>query len=91
MISTSRSRGYEGFNDAYLMEFYEVDDAEDCTRLLGIPSDWNYEDTPPKLLLQFDPLDSEMGFLDHLDGFLYFFFGKDEKDFESVAVRESNT
>ena len=80
--------GYGRFNDAYLMEFYEVDDAEDCTRLLGIPSDWNYEDTPPKLLFQFDPLDSEMGFLDHLDGFLYFFFGKDEYDLESVTLVE---
>ena len=35
--------GYEKFNDSYLIEFYEVDDDEDCTRLLGIPSDWNYE------------------------------------------------
>ena len=80
--------GYERFNDAYLMEFCEVDDDEDCTHLLGVPSDWNYEDTPPKLLLQFDPLDSEMGFLDHLDGFLYFFFGKDENDLESVTLVE---
>ena len=80
--------GYEGFNDAYLMEFCEVDDAEACTRLLGVPNDWNYEDKPPKLLLQFDPLDSEMGFLDHLDGFLYFFFGKDENDLESVTLVE---
>ncbi|MBE6634383.1 MAG: DUF1963 domain-containing protein [Ruminococcaceae bacterium] len=80
--------GYERFNDAYLMEFREVDDNENCTRLLGLPSDWNYEDEPQKLLLQFDPLDSEMGFLDHLDGFLYFFFGKDENDFESVTLVE---
>ena len=80
--------GYEGFNDAYLMEFYEVDDAEDCTRLFGVPSDWNYEDEPQKLLFQFDPLDSEMGFLDHLDGFLYFFFGKDDNDLESVTLVE---
>ncbi len=80
--------GYEKFNDAYLMEFFEVDDSEACTRLLGVPSDWNYEDEPPRLLLQFDPLDSEMGFLDHIDGFLYFFFGKDEKKFESVMLVE---
>ena len=80
--------GYEGFNDAYLMEFCEIDDGETCTRLLGIPSDWNYEDEPSKLLLQFDPLDSEMGFLDHLDGFLYFFFGKDKNDLESVTLVE---
>ena len=80
--------GYERFNDAYLMEFCEIDDGEACTRLLGVPSDWNYEDDPPKLLLQFDPLDSEMGFLDHFDGFLYFFFGKDENDLESVTLVE---
>jgi hypothetical protein len=80
--------GYERFNDAYLMEFCEVDDGEACTRLLGVPSDWNYEDKPPKLLLQFDPLDSDMEFLNHLDGFLYFFFGKDEKDFSSVTLQE---
>jgi hypothetical protein len=80
--------GYERFNDAYLMEFCKVDDGEACTRLLGVPSDWNYEDKPPKLLLQFDPLDSEMGFLNHLDGFLYFFFGKNGKDFEGVTLVE---
>ena len=80
--------GYEKFNDAYLMEFCEVDDGKACTHLLGVPSDWNYEDTPPNLLLQFDPLDSEMGFLDHLDGFLYFFFGKDENNLESVTLVE---
>ena len=81
-------RGYEKFGDAYLMEFCEVGDSEACTRLLGVPSDWNYESEPPMLLLQFDPLDSEMGFLDHLDGFLYFFFGEDERDLEAVSLME---
>lgn len=80
--------GYERFNDAYLMEFSEVDENEVCTRLFGVPSDWNYEDEPSKLLLQFDPLDSEMEFLDYLDGFLYFFFGKDENDLEGVTLVE---
>lgn len=79
---------YERYTEAYLMEFSEAGEGEDCTRLLGVPSDWNYEDEPPRLLLQFDPLDSEMGFLDHIDGFLYFFFGKDEKKFESVTLVE---
>ena len=79
--------GYEHYTQAYLMEFYETDATADSTRLLGVPSDWNYEATPPRLLLQFDPLDSEMGFLDHLDGFLYFFFGEDERDFGSVVLR----
>ena len=80
--------GYEKFNDAYLMEFSFADDGEPCTRLFGDPCDQNYEDDPPKLLMQFDPLDNEMGFLDHLDGFLYFFFGKDEKDLEGVTLVE---
>lgn len=79
---------YEKFSDAYLMEFYQVDDDADCTRLLGEPSDWNYEEKPPKLLMQFDPLDSDMGFLDFLDGFIYFFFGKNEKDFSKVFLHE---
>ena len=80
--------GYERFNDAYLMEFSAVDENEVCTRLFGVPSDWNYEDEPSKLLLQFDPLDSEMEFLDYLDGFLYFFLGKDENDLEGVTLVE---
>lgn len=78
--------GYERYTDAYLMEFFEGDEDETCTRLFGVPSDWNYEDEPPKLLLQYDPLDSEMGFLDSLDGFLYFFFGKEKNDLTAVTL-----
>lgn len=80
--------GYERFNDAFLMEFYEVDENEICTRLFGYPSDWNYESESPRLLLQYDPLDNEMGFLDHLDGFVYFMLGKDEGDFSQVTLHE---
>ena len=50
------------------MEFSEADEDEICTRLFGVPSDWNYADDPPKLLFQYDPLDNEMDFLDTLDG-----------------------
>ena len=80
--------GYEHYNDAYLMEFYEADEDSDGTRLFGVPGDWCYVDEPPRLLMQYDPLDNEMGFLDTLDGFLYFFFGEDEKDFEKITLRE---
>lgn len=80
--------GYEKFNEAYLMEFYEADDTEACTRLFGEASDWNYDEEPPSLLMQFDPLDSEMGFLDFLDGFVYFFFGKDRTDLGEITVHE---
>lgn len=79
---------YERFTEAWLMEFEETDDEEICTRLFGVPSDWNYEDEPPKLLLQYDPLDSDMGFLDYIDGFIYFFFGEDEGDLKSITVKE---
>ncbi|MBO5701062.1 MAG: DUF1963 domain-containing protein [Clostridia bacterium] len=78
--------GYECFNDAYLMEFYETDESECCTRLFGIPSDWNYEDRHPRLLMQFDPLDNEMGFLDHIDGFLYFFFVENDRNLELISL-----
>lgn len=77
---------FEGFTQEFLMNFYEVGDDEICTKLFGEPSDWNYEQNPPKLLMQFDPLDNEMGFLDFLDGFLYFFFAKNEKDFKDIKL-----
>ncbi len=84
----SSVEGYEDFTDAFLMEFFPVDDSECCTRLFGCVSDWNYEDEPPALLLQFDPLDNDMGFLDFLDGFLYFFYGEDEGRLEDVFLTE---
>ena len=83
--------GYGQFNEAYLMEFSEVDGDEICTRLFGEPSDWSYADEPPRLLMQYDPLDNDMGFLDTLDGFLYFFFGEDERNFEKVTLTEEYT
>lgn len=79
--------GYERYNDAWLMEFSQGEDSDDCTRLFGVPSDWNYQEQPPKLLLQYDPLDSEMGFLDSVDGFLYLFFGEDERALSQVTLK----
>ena len=82
---------YEKYTEAYLMEFFEVDEDEVGTRLFGVPSDWNYEDEPPKLLFQYDPFDNDMDFLDTLDGFVYFFFGDDEKDFKKINLMEEYT
>ena len=79
---------FSQYTDAYLMEFSETDEDEICTRLFGIPSDWGYADEPPKLLMQFDPLDNDMGFLDSIDGFLYFFFGEDDKDLTQITLHE---
>ena len=77
--------GYEDFTEAWLMEFAPVEGDADGIRLLGVPSDWNYADASPKLLLQYDPLASDMGFLDSMDGYLYLFFGEDDCDFTQVT------
>lgn len=79
--------GYEDYVNDYLVEFSECDDYDDGIKLFGKPNDWNYEGEPEKLLLQFDPIASDMGIFSHLDGFLYFFFGK-EKDFSDVSLLE---
>ena len=80
--------GYEEFTDDYLIEFEKCDDYESGNVLLGKPNDWNYQDEPRRLLLQFDSLDSDMGIFDHLDGLLYFFLGKDLKTFKDVELKE---
>ncbi|MBO5223605.1 MAG: hypothetical protein J6C23_03745 [Clostridia bacterium] len=87
----SAVEGYEDFTEAYLMEFSEAYEDEDCTRLFGVPSDWSYENGPPNLLMQYDPLDNDMNFLDTLDGFLYFFFSNTENPLENVTLTEEYT
>ena len=82
--------GFE-YTDEWLMEFYEADDSEECTRLLGVPSDWNYEEAPPMLLMQYDPLDCDTDFLSDLDGFLYLFFGEDMRRFSDVTLMEERS
>lgn len=79
-------KGFE-YTEEWLMEFYEVGDSEDCTRLLGVPSNRSYEEASP-LLMQFDPSDNDMGFLSDIDGFMYLFFGEDRKRFTDVSLKE---
>ena len=78
--------GYEAFGKAWLCDFAPADAAADGIRLLGEPSDWPYDEAPPRLLLQFDPLGSDMGFLDSLDGYVYLFWGDDVRDFSAVST-----
>ena len=80
--------GYEQFVDDYLIEFEKCDDYETGNKLFGKPNDWNYVEDPRDLLLQFDPLDSEMGLFSHLDGLIYIFLGKDRKTFKDVTIME---
>jgi len=61
-------------NEDWLMSFEPVDEDFDGIRLFGIPSS-GYE-TDDELLLQFDPLAENTGFLDNIDGYAYFFFGE---------------
>lgn len=77
---------YASYTDAWLMEFSHVAEDEVCTRLFGVPGDWNYAEQPPQLLMQYDPFDNDMGFLDSLDGFVYFFFGEGERPLDAVTL-----
>ena len=79
--------GFEQYNNAYLMEFERQDADFEGTRLFGEPSDWNYAEHAPDLLMQFDPLDNDMGFLDHIDGLFYLFFGQDPLDLSQVYLQ----
>ena len=81
--------GFEEFNQDYLIEFERCEDDAEGNKLLGSPADWQYQETPDKLLLQLDPLDcEEMGLFPMLDGFLYFFFDGDQIDFKKVKLVE---
>lgn len=80
--------GYEDFIDDYLIEFEECDDFSSGIKLFGKPNDWPFEKTDNRLFLQFDPLDSDMGIFNNLDGYIYFFFGKDNKTFKDIKIVE---
>ena len=76
-----------GLNDDYIIEFFKADDSYDGIKLLGYPSDWNYQNDSPALLLQFDPLDTEeLDFFSSMDGYIYFFFGKDKNNFNDIIL-----
>ena len=58
----------------WLMQFAPAADDADGTRLFGVPSSGC--DGGGELLLQFDPLAADIGFLDSIDGYAYCFFGE---------------
>lgn len=80
--------GYEHLTDAYVMSFSlaENNDEGEGTHLLGEVADWPYGEPCKPLLMQYDPLDGDMGFLSHIDGYLYLFFGEDTSDFSGVTA-----
>ncbi len=79
--------GVKGTTEDWLISFSEVDNGADGHKLLGDPSGWAYE-VSPKLLLQYDPLETEgIDFMDIVDGFGFFFFGEASNDFDKVTFR----
>lgn len=77
----------EGINEDYSIEFFEVDDSYSGIKLLGVPADWNYLEEPRELLLQYDPLDTEgLEFFDYLDGYIYYFFKNNKRNFKDVVI-----
>lgn len=71
-------------NEDWLMSFESVDDAADGIKLFGVPTS-GYE-TDENLLLQFDPLAADTGFLDNIDGYAYFFFEKDGNNTDDIRL-----
>ena len=65
------------------MTFEAADDAADGIKLFGTPSSGYQSDTA--LLLQFDPLAYDTGFLENIDGYAYFFFGEDARDIDALS------
>ena len=81
--------GFEKYNQAFLIEFEECDESADGNKLLGCPGDWQFAEAPDRLLFQLDPMgDEQLNLFPTFDGFMYFFFGDDPKDFDSVKFVE---
>ena len=82
--------GLEGATQEYLIEFEKCDEAEPGNRLLGVATDWQFQEEPEgALLFQFDPYEEPgMNLFPTFDGMMYFFFGKDHRDFDAVSFVE---
>lgn len=82
---------YINGDDAWLMNFAEVEDDAEGIKLFGIPANWDNEDEAPRLLLQYDPLASDMSFANHIDGFIYFFYPDDSEKLENIIYVEERS
>ena len=81
--------GFEQYSKDFLITFEECDESDTGNKLLGCPGDWQYSETPDRLLFQLDPMaDEEMGLFPTFDGLMYFFFGEDLRDFDNVKFVE---
>ena len=81
--------GFEQFNEPFLIEFEKCDESDDGNKLLGCPGDWQFSETPDRLLFQLDPMgDEKLGLFPTLDGYMYFFFADNPRDFDNVKFVE---
>lgn len=69
-------------NEDWLMSFEPADETADGIRLFGVPSSECEESG--ELLLQFDPLVKDIGFLDSIDGYAYLFFGEGKDRIDGI-------
>lgn len=83
--------GAENLCNAWLMSFAEVEDDAEGIKLFGTPADWCYGEDVPRILMQYDPLASDMGFADSIDGYAYFAFAEDSDKLEDVTYFEERS
>ena len=74
---------FERFTEPYAMIFEKTEEDVDGTKLFGTPS-WEFDDA--ELFMQFDPLDNETGFLDNIDGYLFFTFGDKKRTLSNIRL-----
>jgi len=70
-------------NKSWAMSFEPTDDGADGTKLFGTPFSGFESDS--ELLMQFDPLDGDTGFLGNIDGYAYFFFGAHGDNIDGIS------
>ena len=79
--------GYEHLTVTYAIEFSKVDADATGTKLLGVPNPRGALSDVPQLLLQFDPRESKVGFLQDLGGTLCIFFGPEGRALAGATAR----
>lgn len=83
--------GAQHLIDGWLMSFSEAEESSEGNRLLGVPADWNYDGKKPEVFLQYDPLASDMGFADNIDGYIYLVFSDDAHSLDKVEYIEERS
>lgn len=78
----------EGLNEDYLIEFFECDDSYTGIKLLGYPSGVDDIDDNKKLLLQFDPLDTDdLDIFPTMDGYIYYFYKNINEEHIDIIIQ----